>query len=343
MADATYFLSIMRFLTTFILFAVVLSPATPLRADEVEKAATDFDPAAFRAGLAGKWKLERRQGTLWSSEVYDYRADGTFSVENLFDVGQGQKKISFEGTWQLDGKNLIRETTKTSDTAAETIGHKISEKILSFSANEWRYVVDNNPAVRTERRVDSVDLKEPSPSLGYTTRLTGFYQEFPLIRMRMKAGELTDYSSALETECLRFFSSASEPVDFNIAVIVRPGKRSRIWIEPASAVKPEWLPFVRKLEALPSANVIEGPVAFVIMGQVGGGVSNEELKSIPMPASWKEIVASKKDQLTMDEMFDIIWPDENAPKEPVENLPLLPTEKSAESSAKPADGEKKGE
>lgn len=158
----------------------------------------------------------------------------------------------------------------------------------------------------------------PAAAESFRTVNVALYQPEPVLQERLSGDvtELAQYVKRLEAECGRFFAATKDSAAVDVVVVLKPGRRSRVWFANAvGAVSERDLKALApRLEKLPAAQVKGGPVAFAIRGSVNGGTPAPLGSPVPVPQEWsRAITASKKTDLPVslpEGPLRILWPDE---------------------------------
>lgn len=100
---------------------------------------------------------------------------------------------------------------------------------------------------------------------------------------------------------------AARPAAGFIVVAVRPGRRSKAWLdfdEPAAFDISRQL--VGRIVAVPALDAKGGMVVFALKVALWGGL--ESARVAPAPAEWKAATQAAGRQLEVDALIDRIWP-----------------------------------
>lgn len=293
-------------------FVVVTFSSSAVKAVEPGTAAAT-DAEGFRKLLMGKWTLEQRQGSHWSSQINTYREDGTATSEVCFDMGEGLKRLTLESKWQIEGNKLVYETTKSNDEGRKKPGEKSSDTLIAISAKEYRYLNESGNE-RVEKRTEADEAKEPPATIGYLTDHIALYQPDEVLVARVPdVTALSGYVQVLEGVCSLYFAATDRPDQIEVVVAVRPGEKSKVWLNSKEVGAAGLESLRKKLEAVTPAEVKEGPVAFAILGKTGGGLPSGEPaeKAPPVPNEWREAMKGAKEPLALpDGVLDLIWVEE---------------------------------
>jgi hypothetical protein len=136
------------------------------------------------------------------------------------------------------------------------------------------------------------------------------YQPDEVLRQRMPSvEEFGNYVKALDGELAAF--AAERPFDgqaLSLFVAVRPGRRSRVWLEfrPGGVPAHPERDLVSRLEAVPAPEV-NGPVAMATYSLLWGGPGTKENLFAFMPAEWAEAVSPGA--VLPDDALRKVWPD----------------------------------
>jgi len=293
-----------------LLACLPLAAVTPVRAadEPAVKPSASPEATAIQSALVGTWRLEKREGKMWSSEINTYKADGTFTSRISYEAGKGPQKVDVEGKWSVDGHRISYEITKSSDTKATPVGTKSTDTIAAVDSKQFRYLTDIG-AEELEVRTTDTEPKEPDAKLGFTIDKISLYQPDDLIGKRIDVKDLSQFLKAASAECVHYFGAAGVPENLNVVIALRPGKRSKVWLEPANAGHPERAALIKRLEAIPVMEIKEGPVAVAVIGAIGGGVPKPaDAPPLPVPQEWKDASATEKAAIGLDELLQKIWP-----------------------------------
>jgi len=151
-------------------------------------------------------------------------------------------------------------------------------------------------------------------SFGYgLTRVSTYQAGDVLLRRMPPKPDLQAYLNALTAVTHRFFVGDPKPENLDIVVMLRPGRRSRVWLRSSRrpGADPALAPLRALLEAVPPAAVAEGPVAVALQGIIAGGDgARAEADARPVPDEWRERQQALKEPLpySSDAFMDLIWP-----------------------------------
>src|SRR5437868_3763259 len=112
------------------------------------------------------------------------------------------------------------------------------------------------------------------PAEGFEIDHFVFYLPEEIMEARIGSeGDFVNYGKQLRAICTEFFATTKTPETLHIVVVVRPGKRARVWFISSTRPAPDAQlePLRKKLEAIPPCDVHEGPVAFAISAKLAGG------------------------------------------------------------------------
>jgi hypothetical protein len=133
-------------------------------------------------------------------------------------------------------------------------------------------------------------------------------------RMGHDAAPLADYIRRLSTAAESIVAEAppSAGATAAIVVVVKPGRRSRVWLvlggnELPDAVKRRLVPALEAIRPLP---VRDGPVAFAMTFHAWGGgipIVDPEMPA-PIPPEWQEASAAIGGGM-LDAIIEQAWPD----------------------------------
>jgi hypothetical protein len=130
---------------------------------------------------------------------------------------------------------------------------------------------------------------------------------------RVSVPDVSDYIKRLQAVCSEFFAQTTIPEDLSIVVVVKPGKRSKVWFvssrAPASSEHRDNLRI--ELEAVTPSVVHGGPIAFAIEGRIAGGHTKGESKTgpPPVPNEWRDAISNLIEPTPFDRLLPRIWPD----------------------------------
>jgi hypothetical protein len=136
------------------------------------------------------------------------------------------------------------------------------------------------------------------------------YQPDEVLRQRLPSvEEFTAYVKALDGELAAF--AAERPFGgqaLSLFVAVRPGRRSRVWLEfrPGGVPAHPERELVSRLETVPAPEV-NGPVAMAVYSLLWGGPGTKENLFGFMPAEWAE--AAGPNAALPDDVLPKVWPD----------------------------------
>lgn len=151
---------------------------------------------------------------------------------------------------------------------------------------------------------------------GFETQNIVLYQTDDVLHARIPSvEELGGYMKRLQGVCTTFFADADKPETLHVVVVLKPGKRSRVWF--VSSTRPsgdkERESLRRKLEAVTPVDVRQGPVAFAISAKIAGGDGKSPGTGAgyqpPIPAEWRDAAKSaKKEAVSIEEFLNLVWP-----------------------------------
>lgn len=105
---------------------------------------------------------------------------------------------------------------------------------------------------------------------------------------------------------------AEAPSSGVLVVAVRPGGRSRIWLEYGDNPRPEALSaeLLARLQRVPAVPITEGTISFLINFELWGGgkplTSRERPVFVPMP--WREAAGRLGGSADTESIIDELWP-----------------------------------
>lgn len=180
---------------------------------------------------------------------------------------------------------------------------------------QWRFTpatLGGAPVASTAAQEFSFGPVDVSFGFGLTKVAT--YQAGDVLLRRMPPKpDLQAYLNGLTAVAHRFFVGEPKPENLDIIVMLRPGRRSRVWLRSSrrSGAAPELAPLRSLLEAVPPAAVAEGPVAIALLGIIAGGDGPRgEADARPVPDEWKERQKALPEPLpySSDAFMDLVWP-----------------------------------
>jgi hypothetical protein len=153
--------------------------------------------------------------------------------------------------------------------------------------------------------------------LGFTVVNLVLYQPDAILRERAPSVPLFgEYVKLLEAQCFAFFAEASTPEIFDVVVVIRPRRRSKVWfVSSLRAGSDLTLSDLRqRLEGIRAPDVRKGPIAFAISGTVAGALRliNDGAHPYhpPLPTEWREAAASLENPaLVPDGILEAVWPE----------------------------------
>ena len=144
------------------------------------------------------------------------------------------------------------------------------------------------------------------------------YQPDDELRARIgdSAESLAAYIGALNVAAERVLAAGKPHAGSTgaIVVAVKPGRRSRVWLEfgnnPFPAAEKQAL--LSRLQSVPPLDVHGGALLFAITFEAwGGGVPiTTSDQPVPIPAAWKEAAATSGGGALPEAVLDVLWPDE---------------------------------
>jgi TonB family protein len=179
---------------------------------------------------------------------------------------------------------------------------------------QWRFTpatVGGTPVASTaaqEFNFGPVDV-----SFGYQLQRVVTYQSTDiLIHRTPPKPEMQAYLKNLSDSIHRFIVGETRPENLDVVLILRPGRRVRCWIvssrRPGGG--PELAPLRTLLEAVPAAEVKDGPVAIALQGIVAGGATPQPESYRPIPQEWQERERGLKEALpyASDAFMALVFP-----------------------------------
>jgi hypothetical protein len=153
-----------------------------------------------------------------------------------------------------------------------------------------------------------------SGATGFESEKVAYYQTDQILAERVPNREpLTQYAKKLEQVCARYFAKETTPESLDIVVAVKPGKESRVWFvssHPGDKVRDS---LRKELESVVPCDVMQGPIAFVIVGKIAGGDGKSASpgggSEPPMPEEWRKADATSERPLIIpDSILSTLWP-----------------------------------
>jgi hypothetical protein len=152
---------------------------------------------------------------------------------------------------------------------------------------------------------------------GFAMVSVKFYQPDEVLQRRLNAVDaLAAYIKKIVEVCSASLGPTAPPAALDVVVAVKPDKRARVWFVAGSPTRPgpTALASLRgQLEALAPPDVKEGPVAFAIIGSLGGATRPEahrdDASFIPMPDEWRNAIRGKPNVLAPDGILALVWGD----------------------------------
>jgi hypothetical protein len=100
------------------------------------------------------------------------------------------------------------------------------------------------------------------------------------------------------------YTGADAPETINAAVVVKPGRKARVWIVSSLQSPPDRTALMGRFAALPAPEVKDGPVAFIIRLSVGGASEKIPL----LPPEWTAAFEGKP-AIMPDAITSQVWTD----------------------------------
>jgi len=150
---------------------------------------------------------------------------------------------------------------------------------------------------------------------GFNVVNLALYQGQDVLEQRVHVEPLSAFVKQLEGICENFFANDTTPQALNIVVVIKPGKRFRVWFVPSvEAVGARPFDALRmELEEAQAPEVVGGPVAVAIMAAAGGAerrVPDPKSFQPPMPEEWKDAASrAGRPVLILDDIMDAVWPE----------------------------------
>jgi hypothetical protein len=156
----------------------------------------------------------------------------------------------------------------------------------------------------------------PTPQ-GFAMVSVMMYQPDAVLQRRLggQSDALAGYIKKIVELSSASLAKTVQPAPLDIVVAVKPGKRARVWFvtRPADPNGAALASLRTSLEALVPPDVKEGPVAFAIVGGIGGATrpeaNRDDASLIPMPDEWRKVTKGKKDVVVPDGVLAVVWVD----------------------------------
>jgi hypothetical protein len=156
----------------------------------------------------------------------------------------------------------------------------------------------------------------PTPQ-GFAMVSVMMYQPDAVLQKRLgsQSDAFADYVKKIVQVSSTSLTKTVHPAPLDIVVAVKPGKRARVWFvnRPADPDAAVLASLRTSLEALAPPDVTEGPVAFAIVGGLGGATRPEahrdDASLIPMPEEWRKVTKGKKGVVVPDGVLAVVWTD----------------------------------
>lgn len=142
------------------------------------------------------------------------------------------------------------------------------------------------------------------------------YQPDEVLGVRVpRSGAFVEHLVEVQKVFAAFCSGLHEPEVMAVVVAIKPGGRVRAWF--VSTSRPDHDAATdrlrREIESLRCPAVYSGPVAFAIVGGIGGAqldAQNRQLFDPPLPQEWRDAAArSSEPALIPDDVLEASWPD----------------------------------
>jgi len=137
-------------------------------------------------------------------------------------------------------------------------------------------------------------------TIGFRTDRIAVYQDQEVLLKRLPGPDVFGaYVKQLGLVAHNFFVGDSTPERLDLVFALRPGGSPRAWFVSSTRAggAKELEPLRRLLEAVPSVEVREGPVAFAISARIagGGGPPQSRDSPAPIPREWRDAAGSMKE------------------------------------------------
>ena len=149
---------------------------------------------------------------------------------------------------------------------------------------------------------------------GFKTAGIVLYQPDEVLRERFASADvLAEYFKKVEAATEEHFKQHSKPANLDLVIAIKPEYRVKCWLRYTDASLDKELTALRKkIEAIKPLKITGGPFAFVVQGQLAGGVKNasNDGNRPPIPDEWKAVAEKAKEPLRLpDDFLKLLWPD----------------------------------
>jgi hypothetical protein len=146
----------------------------------------------------------------------------------------------------------------------------------------------------------------------FNTAAVVLYQPDPVLKERVPVvEEFTSFAKAIQDAATAAFPIGSAERELDIVVAIKPGRRARFWLVSAKPSDAD-APLLARLRSLPAPAVQSGPVAFAVIGSIGGAPTSAVTRPFkpPMPEEWRAVAVRSSEALVVpDGILPMVWPD----------------------------------
>jgi hypothetical protein len=230
-------------------------------------------------------------------------------------VGNGGRQINGSFVTLVEGKEERQSLTRMIEDGFGVV----------LTPEDWRAVREalvggRSLSLKTTGATTTLDIQwrrsqgEKSDK-GFRVVNLVLYQSQEVLQQRAHVEALSVFLKQLEGACEEYFGNDTTPQNLDIVVVIKPGRRFRIWfVASTAAVGPRSFEALRtKLEQAQAPEVVGGPVAVAMMAVVGGAerrLPDAQSFQPPMPEEWKDALTyAGKPAVIPDDIMDAVWPE----------------------------------
>lgn len=132
-----------------------------------------------------------------------------------------------------------------------------------------------------------------------------------VLQERVRADELAQYIRAVNAAAKASLENVAEPVPSSgfLVMAVRPGGRSRAWLDFTSPLAPATADALRSaVERVTPFQAKEGVIVFAVRSTLWGAAATQQQG--PFPAEWKQVFDSMDAPIEIGELVERAWPAE---------------------------------
>jgi len=174
------------------------------------------------------------------------------------------------------------------------LGIAIGAFVLGFAGTE---------AITQQVRIPQAVAAEPASHVK-TEAIIMLQNDALLMKRAGSAEEVGLFLKGVRGVFDQVYAGVDRPETINAAVVVKPGRKARVWLVSSLQGQPDRTELMARFAALPAPEVKDGPVAFIVRLSVGGGSEKIPL----LPPEWTAAFDGKP-AVMPDAITSQIWTD----------------------------------